>query len=115
MLAQGEPLEPPTRAHPRLLPPPWRRPEGSASSEARHRTPRPLAGVIRKIVEWKSCRSFFYWRLRRRLREDELVRAMKARDESLSAEEALKQLHEHLPSSALADDREAVELLTSPE
>jgi len=95
---------------------PYFAPLGEIFSDLHDRPERMLAkGVIRKIVEWKSCRSFFYWRLRRRLREDELVRAMKARDESLSAEEALKQLHEHLPSSALADDREAVELLTSPE
>jgi acetyl-CoA carboxylase / biotin carboxylase 1 len=34
-------------------------------------------GVIRKDLEWRESRRFFYWRLRRRLNEQTMVRAMK--------------------------------------
>jgi acetyl-CoA carboxylase / biotin carboxylase 1 len=34
-------------------------------------------GVIRKDLEWRESRRFFYWRLRRRLNEQSLVRTMK--------------------------------------
>lgn len=39
-----------------------------------HDTPGRMVskGVIRKVVEWKKAREFFYWRLRRRLKEGEL-------------------------------------------
>ena len=33
-------------------------------------------GVIRSIVPWAKARSFFYWRIRRRVREEELVKAV---------------------------------------
>jgi acetyl-CoA carboxylase/biotin carboxylase 1 len=33
-------------------------------------------GVIRKELEWRESRRFFYWRLRRRLNEQTVVRAM---------------------------------------
>lgn len=34
-------------------------------------------GVIRKDLEWREARRFFYWRLRRRLNEQTMVRTMK--------------------------------------
>ena len=34
-------------------------------------------GVIRKDLEWRESRRFFYWRLRRRLNEQSIIRAMK--------------------------------------
>jgi acetyl-CoA carboxylase / biotin carboxylase 1 len=34
-------------------------------------------GVIRKDLEWRESRRFFYWRLRRRLNEQSIVRTMK--------------------------------------
>lgn len=42
-----------------------------------HDTPQRLVtkGAIRKVVEWKKARTFFYWRLQRRLSEDR-VRGM---------------------------------------
>ncbi|CAA6665069.1 unnamed protein product [Spirodela intermedia] len=33
-------------------------------------------GIIRRVVEWRSCRSFFYRRLRRRVAEASLVRTV---------------------------------------
>lgn len=35
-------------------------------------------GVIRQVLEWKDSRRFFYWRLRRRLNEDPILRRIKA-------------------------------------
>jgi acetyl-CoA carboxylase/biotin carboxylase 1 len=35
-------------------------------------------GVIRKDLEWRESRRFFYWRLRRRLNEQTMIRAMKS-------------------------------------
>src|SRR5579859_5614988 len=35
-------------------------------------------GVIRKDLEWRESRRFFYWRLRRRLNEQTIVRAMRS-------------------------------------
>ena len=32
-----------------------------------------IKGVIHKVLEWKTSRKFFYWRLRRLLAEDQLV------------------------------------------
>ena len=34
-------------------------------------------GCVREVVEWKTARSFFYWRLRRKLLETRLVRQIK--------------------------------------
>jgi acetyl-CoA carboxylase/biotin carboxylase 1 len=34
-------------------------------------------GVIRKDLEWRESRRFFYWRLRRRLNEQSMIRTMK--------------------------------------
>ena len=33
-------------------------------------------GVIRKDLEWRESRRFFYWRLRRRLNEQTMIRAI---------------------------------------
>ncbi len=35
-------------------------------------------GVIRDILEWKNARRFFYWRVRRRLNEEYILRRMSA-------------------------------------
>lgn len=37
-------------------------------------------GAIRKPLQWKNARRFFYWRLRRRLLEDSILRRMEAAD-----------------------------------
>jgi acetyl-CoA carboxylase/biotin carboxylase 1 len=68
--------------------------------------------VIRCIVPWATARSFFYWRIRRRLREEELVRAAQAAAGApLSHNEALAQLHEQMPADVLADDQRCFEHL----
>lgn len=50
-----------------------------------HDTPgRLLAkGAIRSIIDWRHARSFFYWRLQRRLSEERVRNKLKAADASL--------------------------------
>jgi len=90
-------------------------PLGETIADLHDRPERMLAkGVIRSIVPWAKARSFFYWRIRRRVREEELVKALMAAA-SLSHDEALAQLHEKLPADVCADDRRCCEVLTSAE
>ena len=51
-------------------------------------------GVIRKDLEWRESRRFFYWRLRRRLNEQTMIRTMKNLhgDKMYSHSEALQYL-----------------------
>ena len=51
-------------------------------------------GVIRKDLEWRESRRFFYWRLRRRLNEQTMVRAIKnvAGKNSISQTDAITHL-----------------------
>ena len=51
-----------------------------------HDTPGRLVakGAIRKVVEWKQARSFFYWRLRRRIAETRVKRRCLKADTGLS-------------------------------
>ncbi len=44
-------------------------------------------GAIRKIVPWKEARSFFYWRLQRRLAENRVCQMISEADPSLSGEQ----------------------------
>ena len=78
----------------------------------------PLAESDRGLkVHGSGCpddqaRTFFYWRLRRRTREEELVKAlMSAKGGKLSHDEALNQVRAALPSDMLGDDRSCYELL----
>lgn len=68
-------------------------------------------GVIRKIVQWKDCRSFFFWRLKRRLAEQRVVRSLKESSPELTDADALAAVHAKLPSEALDDDRQVVSFL----
>jgi len=45
-------------------------------------------GVIRKSLEWRRSREFFYWRVRRRLIEQDLVRKIQEADRDMSTEVA---------------------------
>ena len=42
-------------------------------------------GVIRDILEWRNARRFFYWRVRRRLNEEYILRRMAAINSSVKA------------------------------
>ncbi|KAG1064934.1 hypothetical protein G6F42_026912 [Rhizopus arrhizus] len=48
-------------------------------------------GVIRKPLEWRHARKYFYWRVRRRLNEEYLIRDIKAAtDDGLRREDMMK-------------------------
>merc|ERR1719171_3043806 len=49
-------------------------------------------GVIREIVPWKRAREYFFWRVRRRLMQDALVKSLKEADGSLSHADCLSML-----------------------
>eukprot|EP00933_Yihiella_yeosuensis_P029464 TRINITY_DN23109_c0_g1_i1.p1 TRINITY_DN23109_c0_g1~~TRINITY_DN23109_c0_g1_i1.p1 ORF type:complete len:2264 (+),score=566.09 TRINITY_DN23109_c0_g1_i1:79-6870(+) len=82
-------------------------------------------GAVRESLAWRSSREFFYWRLRRRLAEQRLVRNLQAADAALSIAEAHSQIQAWLQASLATaqsesessasqksgEDRSVVELL----
>lgn len=62
-------------------------------------------GVIRDIVTWKRSRAYFYWRARRRISEDGLVRAMQKADTSLSVQDGRERLEALATSNVYGDDK----------
>ena len=82
-------------------------PLGEIFCDLHDRPERMLAkGVIREIVGWKGARSYFYWRLKRRLAEMRYAEQM-ATDKRVSYDDAAKAIAATLPAS----DREAYEAL----
>merc|ERR1719246_417134 len=65
-------------------------------------------GVIRGALEWRRAREFFYWRVRRRLLEEDVCRRVRAADPTLSVAEARLQLAQWLPGE---DDNVVVSFL----
>ncbi|CAF4983652.1 unnamed protein product, partial [Rotaria socialis] len=47
-------------------------------------------GVIREILDWRSSRQFFYWRLKRRLGENKVVKTILSLDPSMGYQSASK-------------------------
>jgi len=92
---------------------PYYQPLGEMISDLHDRPERMLAkGVIEKIVPWGEARAFFYWRLKRRTREEELVRALiAAKDGKLSHAEALQQVAAKLPADVSGNDKACYEAL----
>lgn len=91
---------------------PYYAPLGESISDLHDRPERMLAkGVIREIVEWKHARAYFYERLRRRVREEELVGALMRQGAAIEHDEALRQIHSKLSPEVLADDRKTYEAL----
>ena len=45
-----------------------------------HDTPQRMAakGVIREILDWRTAREFFYWKVRRRILEFDVEKKLKA-------------------------------------
>eukprot|EP00611_Tribonema_gayanum_P009281 TRINITY_DN1905_c0_g1_i2.p1 TRINITY_DN1905_c0_g1~~TRINITY_DN1905_c0_g1_i2.p1 ORF type:complete len:726 (-),score=215.83 TRINITY_DN1905_c0_g1_i2:222-2288(-) len=58
-----------------------------------HDTPGRMAatGAVRKVVPWAEARSFFYWRLRRRLAEFDLCRQLQQASKGKSPAEGIDQ------------------------
>lgn len=65
-------------------------------------------GVIRAALEWRRSREFFYWRVRRRLLEQEAAQKVSAADPSLPAEEVNATVAGWLP---VGDDKTVVAFL----
>jgi acetyl-CoA carboxylase/biotin carboxylase 1 len=63
-------------------------------------------GVIRKGLEWRRAREFFFFRVRRRLLEQDAVNRLQAVDASLSAEAAKEMVASWIPEE---DDKAAVD------
>lgn len=64
-------------------------------------------GVIRRSLEWRNSREFFYWRVRRRLLEQDAVQSMRQADPDLDLSEA-KRLLESWTGLGDDDDKAAV-------
>ena len=65
-------------------------------------------GVIRDIVAWKSCRAYFYWRLKRRVEELRLADGLCAAG-TPSYDAAMKSIEKVVP--AKGSDKDAFEAL----
>mmetsp|Transcript_25309 Transcript_25309/g.75318 ORF Transcript_25309/g.75318 Transcript_25309/m.75318 type:complete len:158 (+) Transcript_25309:2-475(+) len=61
-------------------------------------------GVIRKGLEWRRAREFFYWRIRHRLQQQEAVRGIMEADSSMSLPAAKELVATWVPEG---DDDEA--------
>jgi len=93
---------------------PYYNPIGELLCDLHDRPQRMVAkGVVKKVVPWAEARTTFYWRLKRRTREEELVSALlnSRAAEGLTHAEALAQLHAKLPAEQLDDDRICYEIL----
>merc|ERR1719487_2128677 len=65
-------------------------------------------GVIRDIVPWERAREYFFWRVRRRLTQDALVKSLKEADGELSHGECLSMLAAWMDGKASWEDDKAV-------
>ncbi|CAL5414879.1 unnamed protein product [Camellia sinensis] len=64
-------------------------------------------GVIREVVDWNNCRSFFYKRLRRRVVEGSLIKTVKeASGDQLSHKSATNMIKKWFLDSKIAGGRE---------
>ncbi|KAI9477730.1 MAG: acetyl-CoA carboxylase [Benjaminiella poitrasii] len=64
-------------------------------------------GVIRKALEWRHARTYFYWRVRRRLNEEYLIRNIKtATDGRLEREEMMQLVQEWYQADTAGDEND---------
>ena len=68
-------------------------------------------GVIRQPLQWKNARRFFYWRLRRRLNEESILKKMATvslRNKDVTREQNLEMLQAWTRIAAFEQDDKAV-------
>merc|ERR1719463_206654 len=65
-------------------------------------------GVIRDIVPWERAREYFFWRVRRRLAQDALIKELKASDSELSHADCLTMLRDWIGGKASWEDDKGV-------
>ncbi|KAL1495877.1 hypothetical protein AB1Y20_014521 [Prymnesium parvum] len=68
-------------------------------------------GVIRDVVSWKRSREYFYWRLRRRLAQDRLVKDLKESDSDLTHANAVATIRGWLGDVDWEDDKAVLDFL----
>lgn len=74
------------------------------------RSGRMLAkGVIRKELEWRNARRFFFWRLRRRLNEEYVLDMIEEQLKSNNKLEKVARLKSWMPTVDYEDDKEVAE------
>ncbi len=99
---------------PALTRPPSSPPAGELVSDLHDRPERMLAkGVIREIVPWKACRTYFYWRLKRRLAHMHLAAEISAARPSITADAAMQLVASAIPSAKATTDQKAYEALAT--
>mmetsp|Transcript_61190 Transcript_61190/g.190066 ORF Transcript_61190/g.190066 Transcript_61190/m.190066 type:complete len:219 (+) Transcript_61190:2-658(+) len=67
-------------------------------------------GVIRQGVEWKNARRYFFWRVKRRVLQDHIVRKLRKADARLSHGEAVARVEEWAKEASIdiASDQQMV-------
>jgi acetyl-CoA carboxylase/biotin carboxylase 1 len=71
-------------------------------------------GVISEILDWKSAREYFYWRIQRRQHEDALKsRLMASSNHGISEEDASSAIKAAIPGAVGRTDKELVEWYNS--
>ena len=68
-------------------------------------------GVIRDVLEWKSSRATMYWRVKRRIAEDELRNKIMEADASLDHYAATAKVEAMVGEASYADDQKFLEFL----
>ena len=77
------------------------RPLGEMFCDLHDRPERMLAkGVIRDIVAWRSARTYFYYRIKRRVEELRLANGLVESGKASSYEAAMKVIEAKVPSSS---------------
>jgi len=65
--------------------------------------------VIQKVLEWKSCRKFFYWRLRRLLAQDQIIKQMMSKsNDKIEYKDTLKLLKEWFDEASLSNSSQSL-------
>ncbi|TFJ85787.1 hypothetical protein NSK_003291 [Nannochloropsis salina CCMP1776] len=62
-------------------------------------------GVIRDVVTWKRSRSYFFWRARRRIAEDGLIREMQRVDPTVSVQQGREKVSALASTAVYEDDK----------
>lgn len=62
-------------------------------------------GVIRDVVTWPRSRSYFFWRAKRRIAEDGLVRRLQAASPGTTVAEARARIAQMATEGGYADDK----------
>lgn len=68
-------------------------------------------GVIRDVVPWENARTYFFYRVRRRLAQDALVKKLKASDDSMTHADAISLVQGMVGDVDWEDDKAVFDFL----